>query len=129
MSTNYTVDDLLPRIQENIDAMDYPMAYAFCEKAVALAPNDIRILELLGQVEIELEKFPEARQHFLQAIQQQPDTGYSKYMYLGQLSIEKEAVAAFQQGVNLMMAERQHSSMDQETAQLLAEKSRRHYAP
>ncbi|KAI8330045.1 hypothetical protein BC941DRAFT_475808 [Chlamydoabsidia padenii] len=119
MSVNYTVDDLLPRIQENIDAMDYPMAYAFCEKALALAPNDIRVLEPLGQVEIELEKFAEARQHFLQAIQLQPDTGYSKYMYLGQLSVEKEAIAAFQKGVDLMMAERQ--SNDQEDL-LLAQK-------
>ncbi|SAM06465.1 hypothetical protein [Absidia glauca] len=122
MSANYTVDDLLPRIQENIDSMDYPMAYAFCEKALALAPTDIRVLEPLGQVEIELEKFPEARQHFLQAIQLQPDTGYSKYMYLGQLSVEKEAIGAFQKGVDLMMAERQQRGDQDEEAQLLAQK-------
>lgn len=122
MSTNYSVDDLLPRIQENIDAMDYPMAYAFCEKALALAPTDIRVLEPLGQVEIELEKFPEARQHFLQAIQLQPDTGYSKYMYLGQLSVEKEAIGAFQKGVDLMLAERQQRGDQDEESQLLAQK-------
>ncbi|KAI8082992.1 uncharacterized protein BX664DRAFT_301533 [Halteromyces radiatus] len=121
MST-YTVEDLLPRIQESTDAMDYPMAYAYCEKALQLAPTDTRILETMGQVEIELEKFADARQHFLQAIQLQPDTGYSKYMYLGQLSVEMEAIGAFQKGVDLMMMEYQQQQQEEETAQLLADK-------
>ncbi|CAO3633029.1 unnamed protein product [Cunninghamella blakesleeana] len=59
----------------------------------------------MGQIEIELEKFTEARQHFLQAIQLEPNTGSSKYMYLGQLSVEKEAILTFQKGVDIMLIE------------------------
>ena len=61
-SSNYTVDDLIPRIQQNIDSMEYPMAYAFCKKALELEPKNPAILEVTGQVEMELEMFAEARQ-------------------------------------------------------------------
>ena len=61
-SSNYTVDDLIPRIQQNIDSMEYPMAYAFCNKALELEPQNPDLLEVTGQVEMELEKFAEARQ-------------------------------------------------------------------
>ncbi|CAO3631908.1 unnamed protein product [Cunninghamella echinulata] len=56
--------------------MEYNMAYAFCEKALNLAPNNVQLLEWMGQIEIELEQFSEARNHFLQAIQLEPHTGY-----------------------------------------------------
>lgn len=58
----YTVADLIPRIQQNIDAMEYEAAYAFCKKALELEPTNADILEVTGQVEMELEKFAEARQ-------------------------------------------------------------------
>lgn len=61
-STNYTVADLIPRIQQNIDALEYQAAYAFCKKALELEPTNAEILEVTGQVEIELELFAEARQ-------------------------------------------------------------------
>ncbi|KAI9299850.1 hypothetical protein BJ944DRAFT_244771 [Cunninghamella echinulata] len=120
MSTNYTVEDLVPRIQDNIEAMEYNMAYAFCEKALNLAPNNVQLLEWMGQIEIELEQFAEARNHFLQAIQLEPHTGYSKYMYLGQLSIEKEAIDTFQKGVDLMLKEWEQLDTDEEEKQELA---------
>ncbi|ORX58068.1 TPR-like protein [Hesseltinella vesiculosa] len=117
----YTLDDLVPHIQENIDAMEYPLAYAFCEKALALAPTNAKVLEWTGQVEIELEKFAEAREHMLQAIQIEPDHGHAKYMYLGQLSVEKEAIAAFQKGVDLMVQDREQCQ-DPEEQKVLANK-------
>lgn len=36
-----------------------------------------------------------------------PDTGYSKYMYLGQLFEGAQAVQCFQKGIELMVAEKQ----------------------
>ncbi|KAI7854637.1 hypothetical protein BDC45DRAFT_507776 [Circinella umbellata] len=121
-SSNYTVEDLIPRIQQNIDSMEYPMAYAFCNKALELEPQNPDLLEVTGQVEMELEKFAEARQHMLNAIQQKPDSGYSKYMYLGQLSIEKEAIEAFEKGVNIMVDERRKLANDSEEARDLSSK-------
>ncbi|KAF7720927.1 hypothetical protein EC973_005773 [Apophysomyces ossiformis] len=122
MSVNYTVGDLIPRIQQNIDAMEYPMAHAFCKKALELEPTNPEILELTGQVELELSMFAEAREHMLAAIQQSPLKGYSKYMYLGQLSVEKEAIEAFQRGVDLMVEERRSIPEGSEEADILSAK-------
>lgn len=58
---SYTVADLKPRILENIDSLQYPAAYAFCQKALELEPHNAEILEITGQVELELEKFDLAR--------------------------------------------------------------------
>lgn len=61
MSANYTVADLKPRILENIDKLEYPAAYTFCQKALELEPHNAEILEITGQVELELEQFELAR--------------------------------------------------------------------
>lgn len=61
MSVNYTVADLKPRILENIDKLEYPAAYTFCQKALELEPHNAEILEITGQVELELEQFELAR--------------------------------------------------------------------
>jgi hypothetical protein len=58
----YTVADLKPRILENIDKLEYPAAYSFCQKALELEPKNADILEITGQVELELEQFELARQ-------------------------------------------------------------------
>ncbi|KAG0174083.1 hypothetical protein DFQ28_009744 [Apophysomyces sp. BC1034] len=122
MPVNYTVGDLIPRIQQNIDGMDYPMAYAFCKKALELEPNNAEILEITGQVELELSMFAEARGHMIAAVQQSPTKGYSKYMYLGQLSVEKEAIEAFQKGVDLMVEERKGLAEGSEESNMLSSK-------
>jgi Flp pilus assembly protein TadD len=61
MSVNYTVADLKPRILDNIDSLEYPAAYTYCQKALELEPHNAEILEITGQVELELEQFELAR--------------------------------------------------------------------
>lgn len=61
MSVNYTVADLKPRILENIDKLEYPAAYTFCQKALELEPHNAEVLEITGQVELELEHFELAK--------------------------------------------------------------------
>ncbi|KAI7898340.1 uncharacterized protein BX663DRAFT_525486 [Cokeromyces recurvatus] len=122
MSVNYTVEDLKPKILENIDKLEYQAAYKFCQKALELEPHNAEMLEMTGQVELELGQFELAKQHLLESIQLEPNTSYSKYMYLGQLSIEKEAIEAFQKGVNLMITERSKFSADSEEMRLLNSK-------
>ncbi|KAI8377174.1 hypothetical protein EDC96DRAFT_435952 [Choanephora cucurbitarum] len=122
MSANYTVEDLKPRILENIDKLEYPAAYAFCQRALELEPHNAELLEITGQVELELEQFELARKHLLESIQIAPESNYSKYMYLGQLSVEKEAIAAFQKGVDLMVIERNKLPVESEEAKLLGSK-------
>ncbi|KAI9480609.1 MAG: hypothetical protein EXX96DRAFT_563493 [Benjaminiella poitrasii] len=122
MSVDYTVKDLKPRILENIDRLEYPAAYKFCQKALELEPQNAEILEITGQVEIELGQFELAKQHLLESIHLEPSTSYSKYMYLGQMSVEKEAIEAFQKGVELMIIERNKLAADSEEMKLLTSK-------
>jgi hypothetical protein len=61
MSVSYTVADLKPRILENIDKLEYPAAYTFCQKALELEPHNAEVLEITGQVELELEQFELAK--------------------------------------------------------------------
>lgn len=60
-AVSYTVADLRPRIIDNIDSLEYPAAYTFCQKALELEPHNAEILEITGQVELELEQFELAR--------------------------------------------------------------------
>ncbi|KAI7866556.1 hypothetical protein BDF14DRAFT_1743601 [Spinellus fusiger] len=109
MATQYTVNDLLPKIHQNIDAMDYTMAYTFCKRALEMEPNNADILEVAGQVEMELSLFTEARQHMLAAIHQSPEVGY-----------KLEAIQAFQKGVELMTAERNTLAEGSKEAHLIS---------
>ncbi|RIA79231.1 hypothetical protein C1645_683672, partial [Glomus cerebriforme] len=102
---SYNVSDLLMKISSLIDTCDYQLAFQFAKKALSLENDNLQVLEILGMIEIELEMFDEAREHFSKAISINPNDGYSKYMYMGQLSSGLEAISHFQNGVNLMISE------------------------
>ncbi|EXX55631.1 uncharacterized protein OCT59_019783 [Rhizophagus irregularis] len=107
---SYNVSDLLKKISSLIDTCDYQLALQFSKKALSLENDNLKVLEILGMIEIELEMFDEAREHFSKAISINPNNGYSKYMYMGQLSCGLEAISYFQNGVNLMISEYDNSS-------------------
>ncbi|GBB89903.1 hypothetical protein RclHR1_16750002 [Rhizophagus clarus] len=102
---SYNVSDLLKKISSLIDTCDYQLALQFSKKALSLEQDNLQVLEILGMIEIELGMFDEAREHFSKAISINPNNGYSKYMYMGQLSCGLEAISHFQNGVNLMISE------------------------
>ncbi|CAG8702520.1 17446_t:CDS:2, partial [Dentiscutata heterogama] len=104
-TNSYTVSDLLSKISSLIDTCDYQLALQFAKRALSMESNNIMVLEVLGMVEIELGMFDEAKEHFLKAISINPNQGYSKYMYMGQLCEGLEAIKNFQCGVNLMIDE------------------------
>ncbi|KAJ1927077.1 hypothetical protein IWQ60_003230 [Tieghemiomyces parasiticus] len=101
----YTVDDLLAQAQSSIDTLNYDLAYRFCQRAVEMAPTHTGALEQLAVVELEIGQYESALQHLRQCITLVPDTGFSKYMYLGQMSTEMEAINYFNQGVAIMKRE------------------------
>jgi len=103
---NYTVADLLPKIQANIETLEYDTAYTFCKRALELEPTNVPILELTGFVEVELGDLWGAKEHYVKAVELQPETGFEKYMCLGQLSSELDAIRCFQKGVEIMEKEK-----------------------
>ncbi|KAG0260110.1 hypothetical protein BG011_002129 [Mortierella polycephala] len=108
----YTVGDLLVQANQALDRFEFELAHQFAMRALQLEPQNLIALEAAGSIEVELELFNEAKQHFLECVKIQPNSGYSKFMYLGQMSEQLEAISYFQQGVNLMMAERVTMPMD-----------------
>ncbi|KAF9153162.1 hypothetical protein BG015_003949 [Linnemannia schmuckeri] len=102
----YTVNDLLVQANQALDTFEFELAHQFAMRALQMEPQNLSALEAAGSIEVELELFNEAKEHFLQCVKIQPNSGYSKFMYLGQMSEQLEAISYFQQGVNLMIAER-----------------------
>ena len=88
--------------------------------ALAVEPNNTTVMDLLGEVLSDLGDVTQAesvRFYFLNmfffdicvlpkvlrsSVSLQPDEGYSKYMYLGQLTAFPESVAFFEKGVVLL---------------------------
>ncbi|ORZ14815.1 hypothetical protein BCR41DRAFT_354150 [Lobosporangium transversale] len=108
----YTVNDLLAQANQAVDRFEFELAHQFAMRALSMEPKNVNALEAAGSIEVELELFNEAKEHFLECVRLQPDTGYSKFMYLGQMSEQLEAISYFQQGVNLMIDERAKMPVD-----------------
>ncbi|KAG9285023.1 hypothetical protein G9A89_009833 [Geosiphon pyriformis] len=100
-AASYTVADLLEKISSFIESCDFELAYTFCVRALSMEPDNVKVLETAGAVELELEKFEEARE----AISLNPTKGAAKYLYMGQLSESLDSVNYFQTGIDLMIAE------------------------
>ncbi|CAH1790220.1 unnamed protein product [Owenia fusiformis] len=98
----YTVDQLLDKVAEYLDEFKYELAQKFCQRAVELEPDNLRALELSGQLLLEVGNNESAKHCFGRAVELSPDNGHSKYMYLGQLCEGVDAVTFFQKGIALM---------------------------
>ncbi len=52
-TTPYSVDDLLTRAEDAMDAFQLDLAVKFCDKARGLEPNCVRVLDTLGPLLLE----------------------------------------------------------------------------
>ncbi|KAF6265906.1 TPR-like protein [Scenedesmus sp. NREL 46B-D3] len=77
--------------------------------ALQLEPENTDILDAHGALLAELGRVEEAVQELQKAAALSPDTGFEKYMYLGQLLQGEEAVAATQKGVELLQLDVERS--------------------
>ena len=116
MPGTYTLDDLFQRAQKALDEVQPGLAKKFMLKALLEAPNDVRILEELGSLTLELSQtgeeetstIEEAREYFSRAIATQPSEGFEKYLSLAQISAGKVAVDLYEKGGALMRDELQN---------------------
>lgn len=106
----YSADQILDKVDEYIDSFQYELAQKFCQRALEMEPDNIRALETAGSLLLELGDIEAAKQCFGRAVEVNPDTGHSKYMYLGQLFEGAEAIQFFQKGIELMVKEREAQS-------------------
>ena len=99
---NYSVPDLMERVDQYVESFDFELAYKFCQKALELEPNNTNVIEVTGNVCAEQGELEKAKQYFLKAVKLEPDTGHIKYLYLGQISEGQEAVNYFSNAINIL---------------------------
>ncbi|XP_071820950.1 uncharacterized protein [Apostichopus japonicus] len=112
-----TVDECLAKALESIDTFNFDQAKKFCKKAIELDPRNLKALELYGDILAEEGEIEKAMECFNKAIEIEPNAGFAKYMYLGQLSEGLEAVKQYEKGVHIMEEERdKHNKMQEDQA-------------
>ncbi|KAG8443183.1 hypothetical protein GDO86_011839 [Hymenochirus boettgeri] len=99
----YTVWQLLEKTEEYMDNFNYEMAELFCQRALDMDPTNLEILDMMGNICMELGHAEKAKQVFLKAVELSPDKGHAKYMYLGQIHCKEEALQYFSKGIEVMI--------------------------
>lgn len=98
----YTVDDLLDRVSIYMENFDYELALKFCQKALGIEPDNLRIVETCGNVCAEMGDLENAKMYYRKAIELEKDKGHVKYLYLGQISQGMEAVGYYETALKIM---------------------------
>ncbi|ELU00614.1 hypothetical protein CAPTEDRAFT_225563 [Capitella teleta] len=98
----FTVDELMDKVDEYVDSFEFEIAQRFCQKALEMEPNNIRVIETSGTLLLELGDLENAKRCFCRAIELEPARGHSKYMYMGQISTGMDAINCFLVGIKLM---------------------------
>ncbi|XP_003728431.2 probable assembly chaperone of rpl4 [Strongylocentrotus purpuratus] len=122
-SSQFSIDQLLEKVDEYLDTFEYEMAQKFCQRALQMEPDNVRALESSGNLLAELGDTDGARKCFGRAITVCPEEGFSKYMYMGQLHEGLEGLQFFQKGVELMIKERDGEQKEESGASCSSESS------
>lgn len=103
----HSMDRLLDKAEQLIDEFNFELAQKFCQRALETEPDNVRALETSASLLLELGNSESAKHCLGRAVEVSPDTGYTKYMTLGQLMEGATAVQCYQKGIELMMKEKQ----------------------
>uniref|UniRef100_A0A4W3HPD0 Si:dkey-12j5.1 n=1 Tax=Callorhinchus milii TaxID=7868 RepID=A0A4W3HPD0_CALMI len=104
----YSVQQLLEKAEDCMDNFNFELAQMFCQRALDLEPDNITVLEMMGNIFAELGNSEKAKEiSFYRSVELRPEEGHAKYMYLGQIHGGEEAVQYFRKGTELMIREYQ----------------------
>ncbi|ORX67780.1 TPR-like protein [Linderina pennispora] len=96
------MDQLLAKAQELMDDNEPQTALQFAAKAIEMDANNTQALFLAALIQLEMGSVDPAINCLQKCVQLSPERGFEKYMYLGQFSVELEAVKYFELGVQAM---------------------------
>ncbi|XP_072268910.1 uncharacterized protein [Pyxicephalus adspersus] len=99
----YSIHQLLEKIEDYMDNFNYEMAQLFCQRALDMEPDNLDILETMGNICMELGDTDKAKQVLLRAVELSPEKGHAKYMCLGQIHCEEDALQYFHKGLTIMI--------------------------
>ncbi|KAF8796368.1 putative assembly chaperone of rpl4 like protein [Argiope bruennichi] len=99
------IDALIDEAQSAIDSFTYDEAIEKLKDVLNSSPNHEKALEMLAGVYIEQSDWNEAQNLLKQCVTVSPDTGYTKYFSLGQLTDGEESVSFYQKGIEILQKE------------------------
>ncbi|CAG0888571.1 unnamed protein product [Darwinula stevensoni] len=98
----YSVDEILDKAEELINAFQYSVAQKFCERALEMSPDNLRALECTASLLLEVGDPEGAKKCLGRAITLDPEKGHSKYLSMGQLLDGEESLQCYLKGIELI---------------------------
>eukprot|EP01043_Picozoa_sp_COSAG02_P028724 COSAG02_NODE_1755_length_11052_cov_67.877842_5_plen_389_part_00 len=98
-------EELLAAAANQHEMMNFLEAIALYKAVIEQTPNDVAVIDALGELLLEVGDVDNASQLFKRSIQLSPEANPGKYMYLGQISEGQEAVELFERGIGIMERE------------------------
>ncbi|KAJ1919083.1 hypothetical protein H4219_002238 [Mycoemilia scoparia] len=99
----FTVDQLLEKSQDLVDDGNLELALQLCAHAGQMEADNTKVLLQAATIQLEMGDIEPAYNCLMKCVDIEPDKGYVKYLYLGQLSGGLEAINYFQKGIEIMM--------------------------
>ncbi|XP_071966085.1 uncharacterized protein [Antedon mediterranea] len=105
-----SVNQILDKAEACMDTFDFEMAQKHCQAALEIEPDNVRVLETTGNLLVEIGDVEGAKKCFGRAVSICPDSGYTKYMYLGQVFEGQQAIDCFHKGIDIMLSEKKQKA-------------------
>lgn len=109
----FSVEELLSRAQDEIDAFHYKQAQLYCQEALKRDPDNLKALEISANLCLETGNLDGAKHCLGRAITLAPENGFIKYLSLGQLLEGKDSLQSYLKGIELIKQEINKSKKDE----------------
>ena len=106
-------ETLLEKAQICLSAFRYDEARAFLDLALKRSPDDVNALEILAVTLMETGSIEEATDTLRKCVEIEPESGFSKFMSLGQLLQGKDAIKIYNKGIAILLIEKQRMDLGQ----------------
>ncbi|CAN7996326.1 unnamed protein product [Ixodes hexagonus] len=108
-----SVQELLSMVEGAMNELQFDQARQFGERALRLEPDNLKTLDVLSGLLLEMGDATGASQLLQRMIELEPNDGFRKYLSLGQLCDGKESLRHYAKGVEILqrlLGERQGAS-------------------
>jgi len=101
---SYSIEQLLDKASDLLDEYNYELAQKFCQRALELDADNVRALEMSGNLLLEVGEVEKAKQCLGRAIHLEPEAGHTKYLTAAQLFTAKDSLSLYLKGVQILEA-------------------------
>ncbi|CAN7943990.1 unnamed protein product [Ixodes pacificus] len=110
-----SVQELLSMVESAMDELQFDQARQLGERALRLEPDNLKTLDVLSGLLLEMGDVAGASQLLQRMIELEPNDGFRKYLSMGQLCDGKESLRHYSKGVEILqrlLGEKQGASAE-----------------